>query len=234
MKKTYFLIILAVLIILSIGGGVFWEGSNMLTDSIYLLIALLVCIPVHEAAHAWTAYKLGDPTAKAEGRISLNPMRHLDLLGTLMIFIAHFGWGKPTPFNYHNLKHPRRDTALIAIAGPISNLLTAFVIAVALKYFLFLPVFIFNALQAVFVLSIVLFLFNLLPIAPLDGSKLVGLIIPHSKEDWYQKFLAQGPMILILLVVGDRLLTEVISFSFLGVFLQFGYEVTTTLIFLAT
>ena len=81
-------------------------------DIIYLVIALAICISVHEAAHAWTAYKLGDPTAKMEGRVSLNPLKHLDPLGTIMIFIAHFGWGKPVPFNYHNLKNPRRDDKL--------------------------------------------------------------------------------------------------------------------------
>ena len=203
-------------------------------DLIYLLIALAVCVPVHEASHAWVAYKLGDPTAKAAGRVSLNPLRHLDPLGTLMIFIARFGWGKPVPFNYYNLKHPRRDAALIAIAGPISNLLLAFVVAIVLKYVNFLPMFIFESLRTIYMLSIILFLFNLLPIAPLDGSKLIGLVIPHSKEEWYQQFLSQGPLILILLVVADRLLAATIGFSFFATFIQYGYEITTVLIFLAT
>ncbi|MBN2096427.1 site-2 protease family protein [Candidatus Peregrinibacteria bacterium] len=203
-------------------------------DILYLLIALAVCISVHEAAHAWMAYKLGDPTAKMAGRMSLNPLRHLDPLGTVMIFIAHFGWGKPVPFNYYNLKHPRRDAALIAIAGPLSNLLTAFVIAILFKYVETMPALLMGILRATFSLSIILFLFNLLPIAPLDGSKLIGLIVPKSKEQWYQRFLAQGPFYLILLIVFDRLLAGVMGFSFLGIFLQFGYEFTTTLIFLAT
>lgn len=203
-------------------------------DIIYLLIALSVCITVHEAAHAWAAYKLGDPTAKMAGRVSLNPLRHLDPLGTVMIFIAHFGWGKPVPFNYHNLKHPRRDTALISIAGPLSNLLTAFVIAILFKYIPNMPVVLMDILRTIFSLSIVLFLFNLIPIAPLDGSKLIGLIIPHSKEAWYQRFLAQGPFYLILLIIFDRLLASVTGFSFFGTFLQFGYEIITILIFLAT
>lgn len=203
-------------------------------DLFYLFVALLVCIPVHESAHALTAYLLGDPTAKNEGRITLNPLKHLDLLGTIMIFIAHFGWGKPTPFNVHNLKHPRRDSALIALAGPLSNLLTAFLVAILIKYLPTLPVIIAESLRSIFILSIVLFLFNLLPIAPLDGSKFVGLVIPRSKDHWYQQFLAQGPMILILLVVGDRLLAEIIGISPLGTFIQVGYEFTTLLIFLAT
>ncbi|MBU0727662.1 site-2 protease family protein [Patescibacteria group bacterium] len=202
-------------------------------EYLYLLVALAVCITVHEASHAWIAYKLGDPTAKMAGRVSLNPMRHLDLLGTIMIFIAHFGWGKPVPFNYYNLKHPRRDSALIAIAGPISNLITAFLIAIIIKY-VALPLVFFEILKTIYVLSIVLFLFNLIPIAPLDGSKLLGLIIPASKEYWYQKFLSQGPMYIILLIVFDRLIAGVSGFSFFGAYLQWGYEITTIGLMLAT
>jgi len=200
---------------------------------IYLIIALAVCISVHEAAHAWVAYKLGDPTAKMAGRVSLNPMRHLDILGTIMIFIAHFGWGKPVPFNYYNLKHPRRDAALIAIAGPFSNLLTAFIIAILIKY-LSMPIVLFEVLRAIYALSIILFLFNLIPIAPLDGSKLIGLIVPHSMENWYQRFLSQGPMYIILLIVFDRLIDGVTGFSFFATYLQWGYELTTIGLMLAT
>lgn len=202
-------------------------------DILYLIVALAVCITVHEAAHAWVAFKLGDPTAKMEGRVSLNPMRHLDILGTIMIFIAHFGWGKPVPFNYNNLRHPRRDAALISLAGPLTNLLTAVLIAVLFKY-LPLPGLLFDILRAVYSLSLILFLFNLIPIAPLDGSKLLGLVIPLSKEDWYQRFLSQGPFYIILLIVADRLIAEVSGFSFFGTYLQFGYDVVTTGIMIAT
>lgn len=202
-------------------------------ELVYLLIALAVCITVHEAAHAWVAFKLGDPTAKMEGRVSLNPLRHLDILGTIMIFIAHFGWGKPVPFNYNNLKHPRRDAALISMAGPMTNLLTALVIAVLFKY-VPMPTILFDILRSVYALSIILFLFNLIPIAPLDGSKLLGLVIPRSKEDWYQRFLSQGPIYIILLILGDRLIAETAGFSFFGTYLQFGYDLITTGIMIAT
>lgn len=202
-------------------------------EIISLVIALAVCITVHEAAHAWTADKLGDPTAKMEGRVSLNPVRHLDILGTLMIFIAHFGWGKPVPFNYHNLKNPRRDAFLIAVAGPLTNLLTAFVIAIFFKYTA-IPGLFFEPLRAIYSLSIVLFLFNLIPIAPLDGSKFVGLIVPRSQEYWYQRFLAQGPLYIILLIVADRLMAEATGFSFLGTYLQFGYDLITTAVMVGT
>lgn len=200
---------------------------------IYSLIALAVAVSVHEASHAWVAWKLGDPTAKMEGRVSLNPLRHLDLLGTLMIFIAHFGWGKPVPFNYHNLRHPRRDAALISMAGPCSNLLTALAIGILFKY-VPLPQVAEEALTAIFSLSIVLFLFNLIPIAPLDGSKLLGLIIPRSKEAWYQDFLARGPMLILILIIGDQILDSVTGFSFFGTYLQFGYELITVGLYLIT
>lgn len=202
-------------------------------EIIYLIIALAICITVHEAAHAWVAYKLGDPTAKMAGRVSLNPLHHLDLLGTIMIFIAHFGWGKPVPFNYSNLKNPRRDAFLIAVAGPITNLLTAFLIAILFKY-VTLPNPLFEALRATYALSIVLFLFNLIPIAPLDGSKFIGLIIPRSKEYWYQRFLSQGPIYIIVLILADRLIADATGFSFLGIYLQFGYDLITAIVMIGT
>lgn len=202
-------------------------------DFLYLIIALAFCISVHESAHAWMAYKLGDPTAKNEGRISLNPLRHLDPLGFLMIFLVHFGWGKPVPFNYHYLKHPRRDTVLIAMAGPASNLLTAFVIGIVFKHIPDLHPTPLGILTAIFSLSIVLFLFNMIPIAPLDGSKLLALFIPAKQENRYQEFLAKGPMILILFILGDRLVEGITGFSALGTFLGYGYEGVTFLIFLA-
>lgn len=202
-------------------------------DILFMLIGLVVCVTVHEAAHAWVAYKLGDPTPKIDGRVSLNPLRHLDIFGTIMVFIAHFGWGKPVVFNYHNLKHPRRDSALIAMAGPFTNLLTALIIAIFLKYINF-PPFIYEVFRTVYSLSIVLFLFNLLPLPPLDGSKLLGLIIPLAKEDWYLRFMSQGPLYLILLILADRLINEVAGFSFFGAYLEFGYDLITTGIFLIT
>ncbi len=200
-------------------------------ELLYLIIALAVCVSVHEASHAWVAWKLGDPTAKIEGRVSLNPLRHLDLLGTLMIFLVHFGWGKPVPFNERNLKHPRRDSALIALAGPGANLLTAMLLSVIIRYTP-LPSMGVEIVRAIFSLSLVLFLFNLIPIAPLDGSKLVGLIVPEKYDYQYQQFLAKGPVILILLIVGDRLLQEISGFSILGSYLQFGYELITMGLFL--
>lgn len=205
-----------------------------MAEILILLLALAVCVSVHEFSHAWVAWKLGDPTAKAEGRVTLNPLRHLDPLGTLMILIAHFGWGKPVPVDERHFRHPKRDMALVSMAGPLSNLLTAFLIALFLKYLPNIPAWPAEALRAIYTLSIVLFLFNLLPIAPLDGSKFIGLLIPRSKDHYYQAYLAKGPIILILLIVGDRLLADVLGLSPLSYALQIGYEAISILIFLAT
>lgn len=174
----------------------------MIESFVYYAIALLVAITVHEAAHAWMAYKLGDYTAKYEGRVTLNPVAHLDPIGTIMIFIVHFGWGKPVPFNPHNLKKPKRDSALIAIAGPMANFITALILMIPYKYIPFEAIptaglFLRNVVEITIVLNIYLLIFNLIPIAPLDGSKFIGAFVPYRYEYYYQKFLHFGPMLLI-------------------------------------
>lgn len=189
----------------------------MLETFIYYAFALLVAITVHEAAHAWMAYKLGDHTAKYEGRVTLNPLAHLDPIGTLMIFVAHFGWGKPVPYNPHNLKDPKSGAALIALAGPMANFITALILTIPAKYIPFemIPMggsFIFNVLQTTIILNIFLLVFNLLPIAPLDGSKLIGAFIPYSYEAEYQEFLRVGPYILI----GILFLQYILNINILG------------------
>ncbi len=196
---------------------------------ILLLISLVVCVTLHEASHAWVASCLGDQTAKMQGRVSLNPARHLDPLGTLMIFLVHFGWGKPVQFDYRNLSHPKRDAAIISLSGPLANLLTALVLGVILKY-ASLPFFVADAFWWIYSLSIVLFLFNLLPIPPLDGSKLVGLLIPKSKESWYWHYMSQGPIYLILFIIVDRLTEQLFNFSFFEVYLSFISDYISTLI----
>lgn len=198
-----------------------------------LLIALVLSITVHEACHAAMANFLGDPTAKNEGRLSLNPARHLDLLGTLMLFVAHFGWGKPVPYNENNLRNPRLDSALIAAAGPLSNLLTALILALVLKY-----VTLFSGAATFFhtwfAISLVLFIFNLIPIAPLDGSKFLRLFIPRRFMHAYNDYLERGPVLLVVLIVGDLFLKEVSGFSILGTFMGFMYDLLSFAIFVIT
>ena len=184
--------------------------------SIYHIIAILIVITVHESAHAWMAFRLGDPTAKYEGRISWNPLRHLDLMGTLMLIFVGVGWGKPVHYNPNNLVNPKRDSALIAAAGPFINLLTALVFAIPFKYLYATAVWppILHLFMAIIDLSIVLAIFNLLPLPPLDGSKVIGYFIPDKYQRGYRKYLAHGIKWVVLFVV--------IDFFVLGRFLGFS------------
>lgn len=169
------------------------------------LAALAIAITVHEASHATVAWYLGDPTAKLAGRLTLNPIAHLDPLGTLMILFVRFGWGKPVPFDPFNLRNPKRDGALISMAGPAANFVTAllFVIPIwvgfATKNFqlasfgeLLIPI--------VF-LNLALGVFNLIPVHPLDGFKVLGGFLPRNWYYDWQKLENYGIFILIFLLI---------------------------------
>ena len=141
-------------------------------------LSLIVAVTVHEFSHALVADRLGDPTPRSQGRLSLNPLVHLDPLGTLSLFLIGFGWGKPVEFFPPNLKSPRRDAALISIAGPISNILLATLLSVIGRTLLdpnsasFLIPFIY--------VNVILAVFNLVPIGPLDGQKILFALLPRD------------------------------------------------------
>lgn len=186
------------------------------------LLAMLLALSVHEAAHAYVAYKLGDHTAKAAGRLTLNPIAHLDPMGTILFLLVGFGWGKPVPVNPHFFKNPERDNALTALAGPVSNLLLATIAFLALKFILqmtpgsvlallqshthpniFLAFLCDFLLKFIFV-NLGLMAFNLLPVAPLDGSKILSYFIPLRFQDAYDQYMEYGPYVLLtLLLVGN-------------------------------
>ena len=174
------------------------------------IIAMLIALTVHEWAHGYTAYMLGDSTAKYEGRLTLNPLAHLDLLGTLLFLTVGFGWAKPVPIDPRAFRHPKRDTTLTALAGPASNLVLAFLTVgiVAGAGFLGFSVesspFGMELFQSMLWLNLGLMAFNLLPIAPLDGSKILAVFIPLQYEETYDWFLARGPMILLGLLIAER------------------------------
>ncbi len=182
--------------------------------SFYYLAALVIILTVHEASHAWVANRLGDPTAKREGRLTLNPLAHIDILGTLMLFIAGIGWGKPVPVNPQNFEKPMRDQALTALAGPLANLLLAFIGAIPYSYFDHSsPLFLLG--EAVLDLSIVLFLFNMLPIPPLDGSKFIGILIPKRFHQAYETFLRKSlPYFIVLMVLDLYFFERIFGMSF--------------------
>lgn len=167
-----------------------------------LLLALIIAITVHEFAHAFAASKLGDQTAKFLGRLTLSPLAHLDPIGSLMLILSGFGWGKPVPFNPLYLENPHRDSALISFAGPISNVITA--ILIALPYRLGLPIFhdklIFELIFTVVSINIGLAVFNLIPIYPLDGFRIVSGLLPVPLAIKWEMIAPYGIFFLLFLV----------------------------------
>jgi Zn-dependent protease len=170
-----------------------------------LLPAIVIAITVHEFSHAWMANRLGDPTAMLEGRLTLNPMAHLDPIGTLCIFLAFFGWGKPVPVNTSNFKHPLRDDMFVSACGPISNFLTAFLMAFLLKFLLrnhlLTPQsYFFDVLRLGMVINLSLCFFNLIPLFPLDGSHILKGLLPRNMISEYEQLSHYGPFLLLGLI----------------------------------
>ncbi|KKU88595.1 MAG: Peptidase, M50 family [Microgenomates group bacterium GW2011_GWF2_47_9] len=188
---------------------------------IFLLydIALLAAITVHEFAHALAADKLGDPTPRLQGRLTLNPLAHLDPLGTIALLVMSFGWGKPVVFDPYNLRNPKRDTAIISLAGPVSNLLLAGLLSFALRAFALGPIV--SSLLVVLVhLNIALAVFNLVPVYPLDGEKiLTGLLSPRLAVEYANIMRQWGTIILLFMILPiggtspiSALISPIISF----------------------
>ena len=179
------------------------------------IIAFIIAITFHEAAHAWMADRLGDPTARLMGRLSLNPLVHYDKVGTTLLLVLvilralgapvlPFGWAKPVRFDPFNLKNPRRDSALIAVAGPISNLIIASVAAIILRFTL-QPLSLISMLAVFLIpiiyLNVILAIFNLLPIHPLDGGKIFIGLLPENEAADADLFLRRYGMIILLFLI---------------------------------
>jgi Zn-dependent protease len=206
--------------------------EEVLPRVIVVAIMLLVGFPVHEFAHALAAYRLGDSTARFMGRLTLNPIAHFDPLGGILLAITFigssfgFGWAKPTPVNPSNLEGGRRGEAVVAIAGPISNLVLAIAAALPLRYLLAnpdlarqLPSVVLQVLILFVFINLVLMVFNLFPIPPLDGSKVLFAFLPPQVAWRYRPMLEQYGFILLLLVfflppgdsIGSRILGPILD-----------------------
>jgi len=177
------------------------------------ILGLVVAITVHEFAHALAADHLGDPTPRSQGRLSLNPLSHLDPLGTVMLILAGFGWGKPVQFDPYNLEHPQRDTGLISLAGPASNLVLAVLLGFLFKT---LPAGFASLLLPLIYTNIILAVFNLVPVYPLDGEKILSSLLPKHLSFEYQSIMRQyGTLILIFLILpiygGSSAISQLIS-----------------------
>ena len=170
---------------------------------LFLIIPLIVLVfsaILHEIAHGYIADLLGDPTARISGRLTLNPLAHLDPLGTIALLIFHFGWGKPVEFDPYNLRNPRQDSAIISLAGPASNLILAVLLSLALR-FLPLPYTLIAITQTLITINVILAIFNLVPVYPLDGEKILTGILPKNLAYEYASVMrSYGTIILILMI----------------------------------
>jgi Zn-dependent protease len=172
---------------------------------VVLLVAIIIALSVHEYSHALAAKLLGDPTAEREGRLTLNPLAHIDILGMLMLILFRFGWGKPVPYNPFNLKNRKLGEALIAIAGPLANLITAIAVGLIVRALNFFGYYDPENLMIVFFQSLMfinlaLMLFNLIPIYPLDGSKILFSLLPEKLYYIREVMERYGIFILLFLV----------------------------------
>jgi len=176
---------------------------------VFQIIVLILSAVVHEYMHGWAAYRLGDPTAKEAGRLTLNPLAHLEWFGSFLLpavmvlsgsaFV--FGWAKPVPYNPHNLRDRRYGEAKVALAGPLSNFILALAFGLVLR---FMPVFslTFTGLLGIIVyINLILMIFNLIPIPPLDGSKILAIFLPAHYRERYLRLERTGFILIILLLV---------------------------------
>lgn len=195
----------------------FGAGFNLL-DFIFGIAALILAIDIHEFSHAWAAEHLGDPTPRLQGRLTLNPLAHLDPIGTIMLILVHFGWGKPVQFDPYNLRNPRTGGAIISFAGPISNILLAVLCSLLLR--LPIPEVAAAFIAQLLVFNIVLAIFNLVPIHPLDGFKIVEGILPEAQAAEWHELERYGMIFLIFLLFPifggvapiQRIISPVINF----------------------
>jgi Zn-dependent protease len=179
---------------------------------VLLVIPLLFSVIIHEVAHGWVAFRMGDSTAKDMGRLTLNPLKHLDPFGTLMLFLVGFGWAKPVPVNFYNLHPRRKGLILVSSAGIAANILLAFLFEMLLKV---IPLRYAGtwviAIYFMVQINITLAALNLIPIPPLDGSKILLGIFPNQTSRIYG-LLGQNGFIIILLLLFTGILTPVITF----------------------
>lgn len=214
-----------------------WNAVDFgsLRDILLRVAAVFLCLTIHETCHGLAAYALGDPTAKRAHRLSLNPLRHIDWLGLLMMVVAGFGWAKPVPVNPNYFKKPKQGMAVTALAGPVSNLLLAILLLLIARgvYIRAALAGSFSATWFAFLLdtaslSVGLGLFNLVPIPPLDGSKVLAVLLPDRAYDWLMHYERFGMLVLVMVIsvgIGSNALDNAIRWTFTMLCRLVGFEV---------
>lgn len=216
-----------------LGGG---DIRSFIVQLLLTLPVILLALSVHEMSHGYMAYKLGDPTANSLGRLTLNPVKHIDIIGFVCMLFFGFGWAKPVPINTRYFKKPRRDIILTSLAGPVSNIFLAAIFALLMKLFYFLLDFAVipnetvwymaalfnNFLYYGILLNLSLAIFNLLPIPPLDGSRLVTTLLPYNVSVRIMRY-EQIIQIVLMLALFVGILDPVLDFLIGGLMKLFGF-----------
>lgn len=182
---------------------------DYILNKLLILPGILIGISVHEFSHGYAAYKMGDNTPLMQGRLTLNPFKHIDPIGFICLLLFGFGWAKPVEINSRNFKNPRRDDAIVSLAGPLANFITAFIFMGLMKLSSFLPYntttqILFQLLQGTVSINLVLMAFNLIPIPPLDGHHILGSIGGAKVWNFYYKYYDYLRFLLLLLIVFDK------------------------------
>lgn len=207
---------------------------------LYTIPVLLIAFPVHEYAHGYAAYKLGDPTAKMMGRLTLNPLKHLDPIGTICLILFRFGWAKPVPVDPRHFKNQKAGMAVTALAGPLSNLILGFLsiilmelaaVAINLNEFIYGNAALYNISVVIYKflfysawINISLCLFNLIPLPPLDGEKILAFFLPESVSAFFERYMMYIQFFLMLLLFTPAV-TNALSYMVNNVFDNLDYFV---------